>query len=211
VSAHSNSHADRSKIQRSFRVWGGSTGEGNQRASALNDIMKQIRVLVSHVVHVSTTGTNLTTATSLGEEARRNKAKVLNGALTIEKEVTRLLSHYFFGRSHERKTVFEALVLNSDWCSFAAKRKLIKHVIEEQHLLDGQAKNECDELLRRVMSIRNAFTHGTLASDDKTVKLSYFEGMPREQELTDEFLSDVETTMFKAYNCAQALAQKMGI
>lgn len=171
--------------------------------------MKQIRVLISGLVHVSTTGTNVTRATKLLDEARRNKAKVLNGALTIEQEFIRLLSHYFFGLSHKRKAVFEALVLNSDWCSFAAKLKLIAHVIKEQQLLNGKEKKECEQLLHRVMSLRNAFAHGTLSSDDKTVKLSYFEGRPREQELTDEFLSDVESTLLKAYNCALALSKNM--
>jgi hypothetical protein len=60
------------------------------------------------------------------------------------------------------------------------------------------------------MSLRNAFAHGTLSFDDKTVWLSYFEGTPRKQELTDDFLSDVELTMLQAYNSVFALAQKIG-
>jgi len=173
--------------------------------------MKQIKVLVGGQVHVSTTGTNLTEAMSLSKEARRNKAKVLDGALTIEHELAAILSYYFFGRSHEKKATFEALVLNSDWCSFAAKRRLIAHVIDDQKLLSGQEKNDCEKLLRRVMSLRNAFAHGTLSSDDKTVWLSYFEGTPRKQELTDDYLSDVETTLLQAYNGVFALAQKIGV
>ncbi len=173
--------------------------------------MKQIKVLVGGQVHVSTTGTNLTEAMSLSKEARRNKAKVLDGALTIEHELVAILSYYFFGRSHERKATFEALILNSDWCSFAAKRKLIAHVIDEQQLLSGKEKDDCEKLLRRVMSLRNAFAHGTLSSDDKAVGLSYFEGTPRKQELTDDFLSDVETTLWRAYNSVFALAQKIGV
>jgi hypothetical protein len=173
--------------------------------------MKQIKVLVGGQVHVSTKETNVTEAMSLFKEARRNKAKVLDGALTIEHNLAAILTYYFFGRSHERKASFEALVLNSDWCSFAAKRKLLAHVIEEQQLLAGKEKNECEKLLRRVMSLRNAFAHGTLSSDDKTVWLSYFEGTPRKQELTDDFLSEVETTLLQAHNSVFALEQKIGL
>lgn len=173
--------------------------------------MKQIKVLISGEVHVSTTGTNLNEAMSLAKEARRNKAKVLDGSLAIERELTSILSFYFFGRSHERKAVFEALVLNSDSCSFAAKRRLIAHVIDEQQLLTGQDKVNCEKLLRRVMSFRNAFAHGTLSSDDKTVWLSYFEATPRKQELTDEFLSEIETTLLQANNAVSDLSQKIGL
>ena len=173
--------------------------------------MKQIKVVVTGQVHISTTGTSVTKAMSLSEEARRNRAKVLDGALTIEHDLTAILSYYFFGRSHERKATFESLVLNSDWCSFAAKRKLMVHVIDDKQLLSGKEKNDCEKLLRRVMSFRNAFAHGTLSSDDKTVWLSYFEGSPRKQELTDEFLSDVETILLQAYNTVFDLEQKIGM
>jgi hypothetical protein len=61
------------------------------------------------------------------------------------------------------------------------------------------------------MSLRNAFAHGSLSSDDTTVWLSYFEGIPRKQELTDDYLSDVETTLLQAYNSAIALEQKIGL
>jgi hypothetical protein len=148
---------------------------------------------------------------SLSKDARRNKAKVLDAALAIEHELAAILSYYFFGRSHERKATFEALVLNSDWCSFAAKRRLMAHVIDNQQLLSGQEKNDFETLLRRVMALLNAFAHGTLSSDDKTVWLSYYEGRPCKRELTDDFLSDVETTLLQAYNGVFALAQKIGV
>lgn len=173
--------------------------------------MKQIQVLVGGQVHVSTTGTNLTEAMSLLKEARRNKAKVLDGALTIENHLAAILGYYFFGPSHERKATFEALVLSSDWCSFAAKRKLIAHIIEEQRLLSGKKKTDCEKLLRRVMSFRNAFAHGTLSSDDKAVWLSYFESAPRKQELTDAFLSEVETILSQAYDVVFDLELKIGM
>ncbi|MDQ2867752.1 MAG: hypothetical protein M3R59_04970 [Verrucomicrobiota bacterium] len=73
--------------------------------------MKQIKVLASGQVHVSTTGTNLTAAMDLSREARRNKAKVIEGALTVENELVRIINHYFFGTSHDRKATFQALVL----------------------------------------------------------------------------------------------------
>jgi len=172
--------------------------------------MKQITVLASGQVHVSTTGTNVTAAMDLSREARRNKAKVIEGALTVENELATIISYYFFGSSHERMPTFQSLVLDSDWCSFAAKRKLINHIVSELKLLEGSEKSDFDKLLGEVMSFRNAFTHGTLSSDGERVWLSFFQGAPRKYELTDEFLTRVENTLRGAYDQSFALAQKIG-
>ncbi len=173
--------------------------------------MKQISVIVSEIIHVSTQGTNLTAASELAKQARRNKSKVIEGAATVEKQIISMISFYFFGRAHERKITFDSLVLNSDFCSFAAKRKLMTHIINEQHLLDGPAKNEFDKLLQKTMSYRNAFAHGTLSSSDTTVWLSYFEGGPRKTELTDDYLTTVEKTLLTAYEQCMDLEVKMGV
>lgn len=172
--------------------------------------MKQIAVLVGEHVTALTTGTNVLAATNLNKEARRNKEKILNASLTIENELAFIISHYFFGRSHQKKDAFEALILNSDWCSFAAKRKLIAHIIEEQLLLVGQEKSDFEKQLRNVMSYRNAFAHGIIRSDGVKVWLSFFEGKPRQQELTDEYLTVVEKTLNQTFNAVITLAQKSG-
>ena len=118
--------------------------------------------------------------------------------------------HYFFGASDERRGAFESLVLNSDWCSFAAKRKLITHIINEQNLLEGPDKSDFDKLMRDVMSIRNAFAHGKLSSDEKRAWISFFEGRPRQEELTDEYLANIENTLRVAFFKTLELAKKIG-
>jgi hypothetical protein len=115
------------------------------------------------------------------------------------------LAHHTKGRG-----VFESLVLNSDWCSFAAKRKLITHIISEQKLLEGRDKNDFEKLMKDVMSVRNAFAHGKLSSDDKRVWLSFFQGTPRKVELADEYPTEVETLLRAAFDKTFALAVKTG-
>ena len=172
--------------------------------------MKQIKVLTTGIAHVSTTGTNLTAVMELSSEARRNKAKVIEGAHTVENELETIITHYFFGHSQERKSAFQSLVLDSDWCSFSAKRKLIRHIVNELGLLAGEAKTQFEKLLSDVMSFRNAFTHGALSSDGERVWLSYFQGTPRKEELTDDYLTRVEATLFNAHQQAFALSKKIG-
>ncbi len=159
---------------------------------------------------MSTTGTNVTEAMSRLSEARRNRLKVIEGALSVENQLESIILQYFLGRSHEKRAVFESLILNSDWCSFAAKRKLINHIINEEKLLEGKDKNEFEELMKQVMSFRNAFTHGKLSSDETRVWLSYFESTPREEELTNEYLTRVEVSLRTANEKAFAIAIKSG-
>jgi hypothetical protein len=51
--------------------------------------------------------------------------------------------------------------------------------------------------MKDVGSVRNAFAHGKLVSDKKKVWLSFFEGRPQEQELTDKYLDKLETLLRK--------------
>ena len=172
--------------------------------------MKQIRVVKTAQTPVRTSGTNLIEAHKLTEQARVNRLQVIEGALTVENQLNGVILHYFFGASHERRAAFESLVLNSDWCSFAAKRKLITHIINEQNLLEGRDKSDFDKLMKDVMSVRNAFAHGKLSSDEERAWLAFFEGRSREEELTDEYLSNVENMLRVAFFKTLELAQKIG-
>jgi hypothetical protein len=172
--------------------------------------MKQIQGLLTGIVQVSTTGTNVTEAMELMAQARRNRLKVIESALSVESRLDDVIQHYFLGESHDKRTAFKSLILESDWCTFAAKRKLVTYIINEQNALEGRDKSEFDELLRKVMSFRNAFTHGKLHSDATRVWLSYFEGTPRKEELTDDYLTRVETTLRTAHDKALEIAIKTG-
>lgn len=172
--------------------------------------MKQITVRIGVLIETNTEGVDVTAAAALNRDVRRNKSKVIEASLGIERSIARTISHYYFGRSHARKEAFDALILDSDWCSFAAKRKLVTHVITDLGLLEGQDKSEFDKLLGDVMRYRNAFTHGKILTNDKAAWLCYFEGSSRRQELTDDFLTKVEAALAIAGDRAFVLEQKIG-
>jgi hypothetical protein len=170
--------------------------------------MKRIRVVFTGQMRGSTSGTDMTKAINLTREAEMNRLNVIQGALSVENQLDAVIAHYFFGSSHERRAA-ESLVLNSDWCSFAAKCKLIAHISSEQNLLEGREKSEFDKLLRDVMSVRNAFAHGKFCSDEKRLSLSFFEGTPRDKELTDEYLAEIETLLRVAFEKTFTLTQEI--
>jgi hypothetical protein len=112
----------------------------------------------------------------------QNKLRIFDTTFNIENLLERVISYYFFGDDElnkERAQRFSALVLASDWCSFSSKRRLVMHIVNETGALKGEVKNEYEQLLRDVMSTRNAFAHGTVSTDGRRVKLAYFEGAPR--------------------------------
>ena len=173
--------------------------------------MKQIRVKHSTGLEISdNTAIDTIEVRNLAGEARRNKLEVLEGALTVENFLSKMISHFFFSQNDDKKVTFDEMVINSDWCSFAAKRKLLNHIINKENLLQGSEKDKFEKGLRKVMSLRNDFAHGKLSSNGNAVWLSYFEGKSHKQELTDQYWSEVESELNSAWDCCFALAQKMG-
>ena len=156
------------------------------------------------------TAIDLIEVRNLTDQARRNKLAVLEGALGVENYLSKMISHFFFSQNNDKKVTFDEMIINSEWCSFAVKRKLLIYIINKENLLQGSEKEKFDKDLHKVMSLRNAFAHGRLSSDGKTVWLSYFEGNPHKQELTDQYLIDVQSQLNSAWNCCFELAQKMG-
>jgi hypothetical protein len=149
-------------------------------------------------------------ARRLGDEARRNRLAILEGALAVENLLAKVIGHFFFNNDHEKIATLDEMILNSDWCSFAAKRKLLNHVINKENLLQGSEKEKVDKGLREVMSLRNAFAHGRLSTNGNTVWLSYFEGTSKKRELTDQYLTEIESKLQSAWESCLALAQKTG-
>lgn len=171
--------------------------------------MKKIKVMQTSVVKISTTGTNVSEAAKLVQEASLNKLRILEAAISVERQLNTVIAHYFFVGLN-RKKEFEALVLDSDWCSFSAKRKLVNYIINDAGLLEGKDKEDFDKLLREVMSVRNACAHGTLSTNGTKVWLNYFECGPRQKELSDDFLNQTEAMLEKAINQALNLTIKIG-
>jgi hypothetical protein len=92
----------------------------------------------------------------------------------------------------------------------SGQTKSYRVVIQKNSLMEGKEFSAFQELLKDTMSVRNAFAHGTFTSDDKTVSLSYFEGQPKTQELTDDYLRKIEKILWDAWQATFQLAVKTG-
>jgi hypothetical protein len=144
------------------------------------------------------------------ETAHKNRLSVIESALSVERILEEIIIRYFLGDSHDMVEAFESLILRADWCSFAAKRHLAIHLVKDKDLLGDRELRDFDELLGKTISFRNAFTHGRMYGDAKgRVFLSYFKGSPKDVEITDEYLTHVETTLQSASDKTTALLERL--
>jgi hypothetical protein len=143
-----------------------------------------------------------------------NKLKIIDAACFIEEHLEKIIIHYFFGREIPENKVksekFKSFVLSSDWCSFSSKRKIVQHIINEEALLKGSEKNDYESLLRKTMSYRNSFTHGTMSTNGEVVKLKFYEGNPKVVTIDDDYLNAIEKDLGKAFQMTFDLAIKIG-
>ena len=172
--------------------------------------MHVIRTIKGHIIEAFDGPTETITPQLLDtilEPVYQNKLRIFDATFTIENTLERIISHYFFGDdapNKERAQKFSALVLNSDWCSFSSKRRLVMHIVNETGALKSEAKNDYDKLLMDVMSTRNAFAHGTISTDGRRVKLAYFKGAPCAKFLDDEYFTQVETTLNRCFQITRS-------
>jgi hypothetical protein len=159
---------------------------------------------------VSGTPVSLKAVNELFAEVLENKKRILEGASSVEHHIDVIVSRHFFPIVSEKSADFDSMILRSDWCSFAAKRKLLGWIVESRNLLDGSDRNKYTKLLRDMMAYRNAFAHGVLSTDGILAFLSYFEGVPRKQELNDDLWRKVETILMDAHAMTLRVAQLAG-
>lgn len=146
-------------------------------------------------------------------QLRELAGRITSAALAIEEVIVSILTSTLFQEVRKHKSLVVGSMLKSDWCTFAAKRKLLFLAIEQFHLLPGPRKPELEKLLRRVMQYRNAFAHGSLVHNIDAHELHYFEGKPQQKRLDDAYFSQLERTFQAAWNellDIQSAVQKSG-
>ena len=146
------------------------------------------------------------------EEVQRNAAKIVRAAIAIEHRLELLIVHRVFGgETGSRLHFFTDHILGSDWFTFSAKRRLAVQIVDEKGLLAGPQKNRFDKVLSEVMSLRNAFAHGSVVEKGDGTYLAFFQSAPREVHLTDEYWAGVEATFGEAFELCLAVETKLGL
>jgi hypothetical protein len=173
--------------------------------------MKEIKLLVSGKI-MPTPGqpVNLGVAFANQEIARKNGMKIAWAALTIENQFGEIITHYFFEKSKDKIKFFQNHILSSEWFTFGAKRKFLLALINSENLLKGKDKAQFETCLKKIVSLRNAHTHGQVVEKSNGTSIAYFEGSPQEKELDDDYWNNVEKTFEEAWSYIKKIQEKIG-
>ena len=138
---------------------------------------------------------------SMLSTARENGMHIIWSTVCLEKKLEDTITDFFFGKTNfptSRRNVFVNEVLQSSSFQFSFKKSLISTIIKETEVLKGKESSKLQGFLKKVMTWRNAFAHGTLKFDTKNgVLLSYFSGGHQTLMLNEEFWNEVESVFKK--------------
>lgn len=142
-------------------------------------------------------------------EIRRASGRIISATSAIDQVIAEIIADTIFGEVKVRRELVFGSVLSSDWCSLAAKRKLLNVAIEEFELLSGPRKCELESNLKKITQYRNAFAHGALAHNGEDQELHYFEGTPQSATLNDAYFEKLETVYLSTWEALNEIQNKL--
>lgn len=176
--------------------------------------MKEI-TLLSHLFIESTDSSPVDSgaAADLTKAAHRNRGKVIVGSLFVEREIEAIIGFYLFPGPDvtEQQHFVAGEILGSDALTFSHKKRLLLSLVNQKEWLKGQAKADFDAELKKVISLRNAFTHGNIIIGNSAAFLEYFEGRRRKTELNEVFLTEVEASFAIVVERLQTIKSAAGM
>ncbi|MBC7705348.1 MAG: hypothetical protein H7274_15560 [Rhodoferax sp.] len=143
-------------------------------------------------------------------EIRKRAGRITSASAAIEELMVAIIAATLFEEVVRRRELVVGSMLRSDWCSFAAKRKLLSIAIKEFKLISGPSKEELEKLLRGVSRYRNAFAHGRLVHNIDCHELHYFEGSPCVRRLDDTYFEELEHVFLSAWSELQSMQEALG-
>jgi hypothetical protein len=69
---------------------------------------------------------------------RPNRYAIIEGALSVEHLLGKLISLYYFGKHHEKKEEFESHIIRSSFVTYSNKMSLVITIIKNEKLIDGK-------------------------------------------------------------------------
>ncbi|MEW8232527.1 MAG: hypothetical protein AB2745_19555 [Candidatus Thiodiazotropha endolucinida] len=145
--------------------------------------------------------------------ARDNGTKVLWATICLEKKLESILVNYFMGSFSgpcSKRQLFESELIQSSSFPFSLKKNLIDKLSAQVPSFQGKDRTKLQQMLKSVMSWRNAFAHGTLCADSKKgILLRYYSGGMKEDQLNDSYWNTVEDTFNRCDELVDQLSKQV--
>ena len=140
-------------------------------------------------------------------EIRKLSGRIISAASAVDQMMAEIIADTIFRETKEQRDLILGSVLGADWCSFAAKRKLLNIAVDKFSLLEGPKKSQLERSLKKVMQYRNSFAHGTLAHNGEVQELHYFESTPCTATLDDAYFEQVEQAFLTVWELLNELSR----
>ena len=123
--------------------------------------------------------------------AKAARAEIIDAVTIVELELNQLLCYLLAGRDVARTDLLMNTVLTAEFCTLFQKWRILRSALLGQEIAEDRKKQL--SRLKELISMRNAFAHGELVIDGRTlvVTLKYREGEIKSLVITDLLVSSV--------------------
>lgn len=154
---------------------------------------------------------NLTAGLDLIKEVQKKGDFICRSAVSLEGLMEDVLNWYFLPDEKSRKSLLASAVFGSSSFTFSEKRRLILLIAKEEKIITGKGYSDFEKCSRRVISLRNAFTHGTITTDGEKIYLIYFEGTEKSREINDDYLTEIEHIFKTTWEYLEDIVFELGL
>jgi hypothetical protein len=149
------------------------------------------------------------------DQARMNGGDILWSTICLEQKLESIITEFLFptlkgARPIKGRDFFSERIVRSDYLSYSVKRKLVKEIVNAESLLEGQDKQELDNMLAKVMRYRNAFAHGDIEFQaDTGCILIYSQDGLKKVPLDDQYWTTIEECFKQADYLVSSVLDKL--
>lgn len=140
---------------------------------------------------------------------RKRGQGIIQSSLDIEEWIKESLSKILFKHESENSEFLKGIFLDSDFCMFGSKIKILNQTLSHFKVLSGKDRAKLENLLPKVNKYRNAFAHGKIFNNEQNFYISYFEGNILTKELHETYWNDLSTIFNETFELLQKLESKL--
>lgn len=133
------------------------------------------------------------------KQCKRRAQAVLQSCLDVEEWIKDIIGLLLFNEENPNSDFIKGVFLDSDFCMFNSKIKILNQSLNYFSLFNGKKRNEIENLLPKINKLRNKLAHGKIYLKDSFVYISYFEGKIKEDNMNDEYWAEIETLLNNAH------------
>ena len=140
-----------------------------------------------------------TEAIEIIKKCKKRAQAILQSSMDIEEWIKDIIAQLLFDKDCTNSEFIKGLFLDSDFCMFNSKIKILNITLKHFNLLTGKKRSFIENLLPKVNKLRNQFAHGKIYLKDLSPYISYFQGELKVVKMDDEYWENIENILNEAH------------